>query len=70
MLCGTTAFSLKLDVAVKYKEHLKSFCRDESGAEVIEYALIAGLIVAGAIVVIGHFGTKVLARWNSVNSSL
>lgn len=52
------------------KSALKKIARDEGGGEVIEYALIAGLIVAGAIAVLGAFGTKVLARWNSVNSSM
>ena len=49
---------------------LHRFWRDESGGEVIEYALILGLIVVTAIVVIGTVGTKVLARWTSVNSSM
>ena len=44
--------------------------RDERGGEVLEYALIAGLIVVAAVVVIGSVGTKVLARWTSVNSGL
>ena len=44
--------------------------RDEQGGEVLEYALVAGLIVVAAIAVIGSVGTKVLARWNSLNSSL
>ena len=44
--------------------------RDEQGGEVLEYALIAGLIVVAAIAVIGSVGTKVLARWNSLNSSM
>ena len=44
--------------------------RDERGGEVLEYALIAGLIVVAAIAVIGTVGTKVLARWNSLDSSL
>ena len=43
---------------------------DEQGGEVLEYALIAGLIVVAAIAVIGSVGTKVLARWNSLNSGL
>ena len=43
---------------------------DEQGGEVLEYALIAGLIVVAAIAVIGAVGTKVLARWTSLNSSL
>jgi Flp pilus assembly pilin Flp len=48
----------------------KALIRDEQGGEVLEYALIAGLIVVAAVVVIGSVGTKVLARWNSVNSGL
>ena len=43
---------------------------DEQGGEVLEYALIAGLIVVAAIAVIGTVGTKVLARWNSVNDGM
>lgn len=43
---------------------------DERGGEVLEYALIAGLIVVAAISVIGTVGDKVLARWNAVSSGL
>lgn len=46
------------------------FLRDESGGEVLEYALIAGLIVVAAIATIGAVGTKVLAYWTSINSSM
>jgi pilus assembly protein Flp/PilA len=48
----------------------KSFLLDETGGEVLEYALIAGLIVVAAIAVIGSIGGKVLASWNSLNSSM
>jgi pilus assembly protein Flp/PilA len=44
--------------------------KDEQGGEVLEYALIAGLIVVAAIAVIGSVGGKVVARWNSLNSSM
>ncbi|MGA3065912.1 MAG: Flp family type IVb pilin [Tepidisphaeraceae bacterium] len=44
--------------------------RDENGGEVLEYALVAGLLVVAAITVIGSVGTKVAAKWSSVNSSL
>ena len=44
--------------------------RDEQGGEVLEYALIAGLIVVAAIAVIASVGDKVLARWGSLNSSV
>jgi len=49
---------------------MSKLARDERGGEVLEYALVAGLIVIAAIAVIGSVGTKVLARWNSLNSSM
>ena len=52
------------------KKNLRRVVSDESGGEILEYVLIAGLIVIGAIVVIGAVGTKVLARWNTVNDGL
>jgi pilus assembly protein Flp/PilA len=51
-------------------EALSRMCRDESGGETLEYALVSGLIVIGAISVIGKVGTKVAAKWSSLNSSL
>ena len=47
---------------------IRNFLRDEQGGEVMEYALIAGLIIVGAIVAISSIGTKVLAKWNAVDS--
>ena len=49
---------------------LSAVLADEAGGEVLEYALIAGLIIVAAIAVITSVGTKVLARWTSLNSSL
>ena len=43
---------------------------DEQGGEVLEYALIAGLIVVAAIAAITSVGGKVLARWTSLNTSM
>jgi pilus assembly protein Flp/PilA len=44
--------------------------KGEQGGEVLEYALIAGLIVVAAIAMIGAVGNRVLARWTSLNSSM
>jgi Flp pilus assembly pilin Flp len=53
------------------KSLLRRLAFDESGAEILEYVLIAGLIIVGTIAVIASLGTKVLGRWNTVtNSSL
>ena len=52
------------------KQLMNRLVRDESGGEVLEYALIAGLIVVAAIAAIKSVGTKVLARWTSLNASM
>jgi len=57
-------------VMVTLRNVIAKLARDERGGEVLEYALIAGLIVVAAIAVIGSVGTKVLARWNSLNASM
>jgi len=52
------------------KNLVAGLIKDEQGGEVLEYALIAGLIVVAAIAVIGSVGGKVFARWNSLNASM
>jgi pilus assembly protein Flp/PilA len=60
-----------LEIKVRRLTHLfRSLSRDESGGELIEYAIVLGLIAVAAITIIGTTGTKVLARWTSVNSSM
>jgi len=48
---------------------VNQFVSDECGGEVLEYALIAGLIVVAAVAMIAGVGTKVLAYWSNANSS-
>ena len=52
------------------RQILKKVICNESGGEVLEYALIAGLVVIGAIAVIGAVGVSVVAKWTSVNTTL
>jgi Flp pilus assembly pilin Flp len=52
------------------KTLLTRLVSEECGSEVLEYALIAGLIVVAAIAVIGTVGTKVLGTWTSLDSSM
>jgi len=47
-----------------------SFLRDESGTETLEWGLVCGLIVVGAIVAIGFIGPKVTSMWNNVNNKI
>jgi pilus assembly protein Flp/PilA len=52
------------------KQLIAKLVKDERGGEVLEYALIAGLIVVAAIAVIGSVGTKVLARWQAIDAGM
>jgi len=44
--------------------------REESGTEVIEYALLLGLVVVGCIAVLSALGVKVVGRWTTILDSL
>jgi Flp pilus assembly pilin Flp len=43
---------------------------DDNGSAITEYAVVIGLVLVAAIALIANFGTRVLARWNSVNEQL
>jgi Flp pilus assembly pilin Flp len=51
-------------------KQFRSIWRDEHGGEILEYVLVAGLIVAAAVAVVTAVGGKVLARWNTVSNAL
>ena len=54
----------------RFPQFLRRLWHDQRGGEVIEYVLIFGLIIVVLISTITAFGTKVMARWQSVNSSM
>jgi Flp pilus assembly pilin Flp len=47
-----------------------SFLRDERGTETLEWGLVCGLLVIGAIAAIGLIGPKVTDMWNDVNNRI
>jgi Flp pilus assembly pilin Flp len=47
-----------------------AFWKDESGTETLEWGLVCGLIVVGAITVIGLIGPKVTDMWNDLNNEI
>jgi Flp pilus assembly pilin Flp len=49
---------------------LLSFMRDERGTETLEWGLVCGLIVVGAITAITLVGPKVAKLWDDVNTKL
>lgn len=44
--------------------------RDDSGQDLIEYALVAALIALGAVVAIGTLGNDISNLFNNVGSTL
>jgi Flp pilus assembly pilin Flp len=48
----------------------RNILSDERGGEVIEYALVLGLLIVVAIAIISSVGTKVVGKWTSVKNSL
>ncbi|HUD23652.1 MAG TPA: Flp family type IVb pilin [Acidobacteriaceae bacterium] len=47
-----------------------SFMKEESGQDLIEYALVAGLIGLGAVVAMTGLSGKISNSFNSIGSSL
>jgi Flp pilus assembly pilin Flp len=44
--------------------------RDERGTETLEWGLVCGLIVIGAIVAITAIGPKISAMWTNVDAAI
>jgi pilus assembly protein Flp/PilA len=49
---------------------LKALLREESGQDLIEYALIAALVALGAIVSMGSLSNQISNEFNSIGNSL
>ena len=49
---------------------LRSLVIEDNGGEVLEYAIIVGLIVLAAIAAITAVGNSVMARWTSLSNSM
>jgi len=49
---------------------LVGFVKDEQGTETLEWGLVCGLIVVGAITAIALIGPKVTKMWNNVNTAI
>lgn len=44
--------------------------KEDQGGEVLEYALLLGLIVLVALALIGTVGTKCVKIWNSISNMI
>ncbi|MFP5228087.1 MAG: Flp family type IVb pilin [Acidobacteriota bacterium] len=55
---------------MQVKNLLRALLKEESGQDLIEYALIAALIALGAIVAMGSLSNKISNEFNTIGSSL
>jgi pilus assembly protein Flp/PilA len=46
------------------------FAKDEQGADLIEYALLAGLISLAAVTALGTVGTSISGLFDKINTKL
>jgi pilus assembly protein Flp/PilA len=53
-----------------FKQIVSAFIRDESGQDLIEYALVAGLIGLGSVVAMGTLGNAIGTAFSTVTSRL
>jgi len=49
---------------------LSRFWRDQRGTETLEWGLVCGLLIIGAITAITFIGPKVTNMWNDVNNNI
>jgi len=49
---------------------LRKFGRDESGAALIEYTVLLGILVVAVVATIGAVGTWINGQWTTLNTSL
>jgi pilus assembly protein Flp/PilA len=63
---------LKTYIAAKtFAYDLKDrFFKDESGASLVEYSILIGIITVAAITAIGGVGTYVSGRWTALDAAL
>lgn len=50
--------------------NVRQLISSEDGTETLEWGLVCGLLVIGAIAAIALIGPKVTAMWNNVNAQI
>jgi Flp pilus assembly pilin Flp len=55
---------------VKIKKFINRFVKEESGQSLIEYVILAALLIIGIIAVIGLLGDKIKKKFNDVVKAL
>jgi len=49
---------------------VQSFCKDEEGAALVEYAVLLGVLLAVTITVITTLGTNISTKFQAANTAL
>ena len=49
---------------------LIAFLKDDAGTETLEWGLVCGLIVVGALAAITLIGPKITNMWNELNNGI
>ena len=52
------------------KQHLQKFMNDDSGQDLIEYALVAALVGLGAVAAMNGLSTSIANTFSGVGNSL
>jgi len=52
------------------KQWLGRFQQDDRGTETLEWGLVCGLLVIGAIIALTAIGPKITDMWNDVNNAI
>ena len=55
---------------VVWRGALRRFMRDQRGTETLEWGLVCGLIIIGAIAAIVLIGPKITDMWGDVNNEI
>ncbi len=55
---------------IHFRALFNSLLQDESGQDLIEYALVAGIIGLAAVVTMGTLGTSISNAFGSISSSV
>jgi pilus assembly protein Flp/PilA len=58
------------EIAMNYIATFKNLLRDESGQDLIEYALVAALIALGAITAMKRLATGISTAFSTISSDL
>ena len=54
----------------KLLNSVQSFCKDEEGAALVEYAVLLGILLTTVIVAITTLGTNILDKFTAANTAL